>query len=192
MVSAIILILTVLGFVFLGFVIYFKIRNPLPLGVRHTVCTLGNIKVHIILGTDCVFGRKDTFKRLLNAKAVAAAMEAWGTQRALPDFDQVCILVKDFKYMDARAKKWGYKYLAAFVESISVFFSKDIPCIIVNENELSDSDLDYGALIIHEMMHVLACDYTGDAQDHSDPEVWKTAGKKGSIQELAEDRYALL
>jgi len=181
-----------LGFVFLGFMVCLQIRNPLPPGVKYTDYASSVVQVHTIFDKNCTFGTKDTFKRFLNAKSVAAAILVWKTKRNLPDFDQICILVKSAKYMDSQAKKWGYKFLAAFVESINVLFSKDIPCIVVNENELSSSDSDYVGLIIHEMMHILAGDYMGDAQDHSDPEVWKAAGKGGSIQELAEDMYLLL
>lgn len=195
MTKIIVITLTIVGFIFLGVVAFLKLRPKLPKGVRVIVQT-PYCKVCTIIDPNCKSG--SGLIANLSAMAVRNAIQAWKTQPMLPlllNFDQVCVLIKDSKYMAGFANKWGYKHLSAFVSSLSGLFGlvKNIPLITVNEDQDSAS-ANFGLLVVHEMLHVLSNDYVGDAQDHSDPIIWQEAAKlvgakEPSVQEKADNNF---
>jgi len=131
----------------------------------------------------------------LSVMAIRNAIQAWKLKPALPllKFDQICVLIKDSTYMAGFASKWGFKHLSGFVSSLDGIIGNSIPCITINEDQVGAS-ANYGLLVIHEMLHILSNDYTGDSQDHSDPVIWEEAAKavgakSPSVQEMADANF---
>jgi hypothetical protein len=192
MAAHIVITLTVIGFIFLGLVLFWKLKPELPKGARVTIQT-PYCKVHTIIDPNCKGGSELTAS--LSSMAVRNAIQAWKLKPVLPllQFDQICVLIKDSKCMAEFANKWGYKHLSGFASNISGILGKSIPCITINEDQ-DKASVNYGFLVIHEMLHVLSNDYAGGAQDHSDPAIWQEAAKlakakESSVQEKADNNF---
>jgi len=183
----IILVATVLCFLVLGLVLILR-KPTLPKGSKITIESEGR-EIHTIFA--CGDSGKNRDIATTSVKAIEATITAWKlVHLEVPDFDEICVLIQSESTMQTTAKAWGFRNLYGFVSSLrSSFFQKAIPLITIAETQ-TDSTLSQGALVIHEMLHILNDDYVGGKDDHSNSLIWDdSATDLPNVQKTANTLY---
>lgn len=186
----------VIGF---AVILWQALRKKWPEGDRHEYSYRG-YKVHLVLSEKVNIskaGLGDAVARMVWASG-SAWREAKGMGRVKGSQEAVKEVIVRFASgaeMDERARKSGYKSIAATISMLKMreWFSYELPYAIISERNLNESKVK-GEPVIHEMMHAMEGIDGIDEKDHTDPAVWRapriSSGLDNlSVQERAQEIY---
>lgn len=147
----------------------------------------GTRTIHVVFSD----GQVDSAFADAAAKAVWASAEGWeGARREglvhkdTSEIKESVVLLASLEHMDAMAKALGFKTVAGYIDRIGAkrlggVFRGSLPVAVISPRNVAEVG-STGEPVIHEMLHALSRDYSGDAMDHTNPNIWK--GAKGATK----------
>ena len=186
----------VIGF---GIMLWQALRKKWPEGDRSEY-SYRSYKVHMILSEKVHIskvGLGDAVARMVWASG-SAWREAQSLGRVKDNHEAVKEVIVRFASgaeMDERARKSGYKSIAATISMLKMreWFSYELPYAIISERNLNEVKVK-GDPVIHEMLHAMEGIDGINENDHTDPAVWRgpriSSGSDNlSVQERAQEIY---